>query len=234
MWYVIQTQTGEEEKLVGLIEKMIPKEHYEECFCMNRECVRKTESGYEIFLRPMFPSYVFVETKDPKSLYFELKRVPKLAKLLSDQEDMFFSVTGEEERFLRNVQDAEDAVSESVLAAYENIRKLQKETAFKSWIFTILANTCRKKLKESGDRQKREEGAEDGLAQIPAGTPDYGIALDVRKAFFILSPEEQEIVALSVFGGYNSKEIGSALNLNPNTVRSKRSRALEKMEYVLE
>lgn len=135
---------------------------------------------------------------------------------------------------MRNVQDAEDAVSESVLAAYENIRKLQKEAAFRSWMFTILANTCRKKLKETGDRLKREDGAEKELSEIPAGTPDYGIALDVRKAFFILSPEEQEIVALSVFGGYNSKEIGNALNLNPNTVRSKRSRALEKMEYVLE
>lgn len=135
---------------------------------------------------------------------------------------------------MKNVQDAEDAVSESVLTAYENIRKLQKETAFKSWMFTILANTCRKKLKESGVRQKREEGGIESLSGISKETLDYGIALDVKKAFFVLSSEEQEIVALSVFGGYNSKEIGSALNLNPNTVRSKRSRALEKMEYILE
>ena len=135
---------------------------------------------------------------------------------------------------MKNVQDAEDAVSESVLTAYENIRKLQKETAFKSWMFTILANTCRKKLKDSGVRQKREEGGVESLSGISKETLDYGIALDVKKAFLVLSSEEQEIVALSVFGGYNSKEIGSALNLNPNTVRSKRSRALEKMEYILE
>ncbi len=51
MWYVIQTQTGGEEELVGLIGKIISKEYYEECFCMNRECVRKTEKGQEIFLR---------------------------------------------------------------------------------------------------------------------------------------------------------------------------------------
>ena len=101
-------------------------------------------------------------------------------------------------------------------------------------MFTILANTCRKKLKESGVRQKREEGGVESLSGISKETLDYGIALDVKKAFLVLSSEEQEIVALSVFGGYNSKEIGSALNLNPNTVRSKRSRALEKMEYILE
>lgn len=134
---------------------------------------------------------------------------------------------------MKNVQDAEDAVSEAVLAAYENIRKLQKETAFKSWMFTILANICRRKLKELGDRQNKEGAEEEKLAEVSAETPDYGIALDVRKAFLVLSSEEQEIVALSVFGGYNSREIGSNLGLNPNTVRSKRSRALEKMECVL-
>lgn len=42
---------------------------------------------------------------------------------------------------MKNTQDAEDAVSEAVLAAYENIRKLRDEKAFRSWIFTILANT---------------------------------------------------------------------------------------------
>jgi DNA-directed RNA polymerase specialized sigma24 family protein len=44
-----------------------------------------------------------------------------------------------------------------------------------------------------------------------------------------LSEEEQTIIALSVFGGYNSKEIGEMLKLNANTVRPKRSRGLEKM-----
>lgn len=104
MWYVIQTQTGDEEKLVKLIEKMIPKEQYEECFCMNRECVRKTEKGYEIFLRPLFPAYIFVVTDDPGRLFFELKRIPRLTKLLGDTKDTFFSVSREEEIFLKNVQ----------------------------------------------------------------------------------------------------------------------------------
>lgn len=132
---------------------------------------------------------------------------------------------------MRNTQDAEDAVSEAVLAAYENIRKLRDEKAFKSWIFTILTNTCRKKLKLLNTKTRFEQ--EEGAARQPGQCPDYDLALDVRKAFFILSEEEQIIIGLSVFGGYNSKEIGGALRLNANTVRSKRSRALEKMECIL-
>lgn len=154
---------------------------------------------------------------------------------------------------MKNVPDAEDAVSEAVLAAYENIGKLRKKEAFKSWLFTILSNICKKKLKEAGKRRTVEANAskasgerksgeagdsetmrsETPYGEIPGEHPDYGLALDVRNAFFILSEEEQEIVALSVFGGYNSREIAKMLRLNASTVRSKRSRALAKMECVL-
>lgn len=145
MWYVIQTQTGEEEKLVELIEKMIPKEHYDECFCMNRECVRKTERGYEIFLRPLFPAYVFVATDDPKRLYFELKRVPRLTKLLCDQEDMFFSVSKEEEIFLRNVQDQEHVVKRSLVEVDDEGTIVKADGAVGVYLQHIVRQRLRKR-----------------------------------------------------------------------------------------
>ena len=75
-------------------------------------------------------------------------------------------------------------------------------------------------------------GREEELPE-QATAPDYDLAIDVKKAFFVLSEEEQILVGLSVFGGYCSQEIGEMMRLNPNTVRSKRSRALKKMECVL-
>ncbi|MCI9024588.1 MAG: sigma-70 family RNA polymerase sigma factor [Dorea sp.] len=132
---------------------------------------------------------------------------------------------------MKNRQEAEDTVSEAVVAAYENIRKLQNEEAFKNWIFTILSNVCRKRLKKVAKEQVHSQ--EDMISRIPSQEMELGIAVDVRKAFFLLEEEEQVIVGLSVFGGYNSQEIGKALKMNPNTVRSKRSRALQKMECVL-
>ena len=133
---------------------------------------------------------------------------------------------------LKDRHEAEDAVGEAVLAAYENIRKLRDEKAFKSWIFTILANVCRKKLRKRGLEISLDQ--EDTFFNIPRAQEDHGLSVDVKRAFLILSEEEQMIVALSVFGGYTSREIGKTLKLNENTVRSKRSRALEKMECVLE
>lgn len=132
---------------------------------------------------------------------------------------------------MRNPQDAEDAVSEAVIRGYEHVSSLQREEAFKSWMFTILSRVCKKKLAAAAKKREtdteffeRAESVEDNL----------NLSLDVRRAFAVLSEEEQIIVGLSVFGGYQSGEIGKMMKLKSGTVRSKRSRALAKMSVILE
>lgn len=63
--------------------------------------------------------------------------------------------------------------------------------------------------------------------------PDYAQWHDVRRAFDELDEEERMIVAFSVFGGYRSEEIAQMLDRNAATVRSRKSRALEKMRSAL-
>ena len=92
---------------------------------------------------------------------------------------------------MRHKQDAEDVVSETVVAAYEGIDRLKKEESFRSWIF-------------------------------------------VREALMLLGEDDRLIVAWSVLGGYSSEEIGKILEMNPATVRSRKSRALEQMHRILE
>jgi RNA polymerase sigma-70 factor (ECF subfamily) len=53
--------------------------------------------------------------------------------------------------------------------------------------------------------------------------------MDVRDAFFELADEERLILAMHLFLGYTSKEIAAFLEMNENTVRSRESRALQKM-----
>ena len=115
MWYVIQTRTGEEEELITMIKRIVPKGYYQECFSIRRERFRKVGGEYEIDLYPLFPAYVFVVTEDPERMFLELKRVPKLTKLLSDQQDSFFCVNEDEEKFLKNVQDKEHVVRRSLV-----------------------------------------------------------------------------------------------------------------------
>ncbi len=73
---------------------------------------------------------------------------------------------------------------------------------------------------------------------IPSGMmqnqQDLDAAIDVRDAFFRLDDEERMILSMQIFLGYRPGEIAALLNLKEGTVRSKKSRALEKMRKMLE
>ena len=95
---------------------------------------------------------------------------------------------------MKNPQEAEDAVSDAVLAAFENIGKLKNPDAFKSWIFTITTNVCRKKLKALSKKQENETEVTEAVAG--SHNEDWGVSIDVQNAFFILTEEEKEIIGL--------------------------------------
>lgn len=129
---------------------------------------------------------------------------------------------------LKNCQDAQDVVSEAVTDAYAGIQALRNPEVFRAWIFKILTNKCRRKLKEYAGR------TEELPEELPVFPRDTSEDMDVRDAFLRLTEEERLILSLSLFGGYSSREIAETLNLNDNTVRSKQSRALKKMQNELE
>lgn len=128
---------------------------------------------------------------------------------------------------LKNQQDAEDVVSEAVIKAYSGIRKLREVEAFRSWMFAITSNLCKKKMREY---YKRTEPLIDNLMiQMPAIEERE----DIKKAMDTLDNQERLLIYLSVFGGYKGKEIANMLHMNPNTVRSKKTRAYEKLSRIL-
>lgn len=130
-----------------------------------------------------------------------------------------------------NSAEAEDAVGESVLAAWEKRGQLRDDGAFKAWFFQITANTCRRRLKRAGRLQPTDTADLASLSDAEAAEMppvlDAADATAVRDLFGRLSDEDRLIVALSVFGGYRSGEIGDLLEMNANTVRSRRKRALD-------
>ena len=66
--------------------------------------------------------------------------------------------------------DAEDAVSECVLAAWKNIGSLRNAEAFGSWIFRILSNCCAAHIKTIIT-------ARDNLERVYNDGPGSGVAM---------------------------------------------------------
>lgn len=126
--------------------------------------------------------------------------------------------------YLGNAQEAEDAIGETVLKAYEKFDSLRNEDAFRSWIFKILVNQCKSQFRKSGNRKTAE------LFEEPSYHPELDDAVIAKDMLSGLSKEERQIVALTVFGGYKGDEIAKMLHRRHSTIRSKYRRALKKLE----
>ena len=54
-----------------------------------------------------FQGYLFVTAADPKALYWNLKEIPGLTKLLRAEEEVFLAVSQEEQAFLEDLIDGD-------------------------------------------------------------------------------------------------------------------------------
>ncbi len=105
MWYVIQTLSGQEEGTADVIRKIICHDLVRECFVPKRERMKKFQGTWNKVEEVLFPGYAFVVSDRPEELYRELKKVPKLTKLLGREKDFFFSLSEKEERLVRGMGD---------------------------------------------------------------------------------------------------------------------------------
>ena len=124
-------------------------------------------------------------------------------------------------------QDAEDAGSEAVLDAFSGIGGLRDPEAFKSWMFAILSAKCKQKIRQY--KNADSELSED----LAANDCSLSEQTAVRLAFQSLAPQDRLILSLHLFGGYTSQEIGEQLEMTAGTVRSRQSRALQKLQTLL-
>ena len=144
---------------------------------------------------------------------------------------------------LRHPQDAEDVVSDTIVAAFESIGKLRDVYRFRQWMFKILSNQCKKRRKSYAERNRRHnldfpgEEQKDVFSGVSDGRDMEKEATDrewIRQAFETLSEEERYIVNSFLFGGYRGDEIAQSLGIGSGTLRSKYRRALAKMKKKLD
>lgn len=128
---------------------------------------------------------------------------------------------------LLNRQDAEDAVSETILKAFEHLNDLIHIRKMKSWIFQILANTCKtllsKRLYVSDDI--------DNHAPEPADQEAY---MDLQNCIYQMEPKFREVVILYYFEDLKIREIAEILSVSEGTIKSRLSRARDKLKKYLE
>ncbi len=134
---------------------------------------------------------------------------------------------------LGNACDAEDAVCDTILLAFEEIGDLRKASAFSAWLFKMHYATCSKYVARQIDNRECDN-VDDFENSAKLSEEMNTMSTELNEGLNILNDQEREVVLLSIVAGFNSREISDITGLTDGGVRCKLSRSLEKLKNFLE
>ena len=138
---------------------------------------------------------------------------------------------------LRNRDEAEDLVQETLVAALRSFHRFEKGTNCRAWLIKIMYYTLSKRRRAEG-RLRTFSDTEEQIAETVAfepPTPQNITEEEVLKALNRLPQQFQEVVILSDVEDMTYKEIAEALSIPTGTVMSRlhRGRRLLRAELAV-
>lgn len=155
----------------------------------------------------------------------DAKRSPAADSVEADRREAFGRLTAAEisasfqlaTRILGNRGDAEDAVNEAILRAWESFDKLRDLGSFRPWLTRIVVNVCRNDLRHRRVLQVDPIGEDDRPAP---DSFDAGLLRDgVARALDCLGPEQRVVVVLRYWNDLAVGEIARVLGVPSGTVK---------------
>ena len=123
--------------------------------------------------------------------------------------------------------DAEDAVGEAVLRAWQSWDRLRARGAVRAWLLKIAVNCAYE--------QRRKTGRVDCTDQLeaPAPFPNLDARCDLWTALTRLPRDQRAVVVLFYYEDMTEEQIASLLAVPRGTVKSRLSRAREHLRRLL-
>jgi RNA polymerase sigma-70 factor (ECF subfamily) len=145
-------------------------------------------------------------------------------------------------RLVGNAEDAQDAVQEAFLNAYQSLESFKGDSLFFTWLYRIAVNTAislkrkhRALLHLEGDRATPLDPVDDS----PVSRPGHGMeqaeeGMRVQEALNRLSPEHRAVLVLKDMEGQKYEAMAELLNVPIGTIRSRLHRARLELRELLE
>ena len=148
----------------------------------------------------------------------------ELSKLiLENQKEMYVLAYS----ILKNQADAQDAVSECIVRAFENRTSLRKRTSARSWLMKILINVSRSAITK---RQKVVLFADPEQYEQELGTAE-----DHLWSVILELPENVRVVmVLYYYEGFSVREISTLLDIPEGTTKTRLSSGRKQLEKWIE
>jgi RNA polymerase sigma-70 factor (ECF subfamily) len=131
--------------------------------------------------------------------------------------------------------DAEDAAQEAFVKAFAALPRFRSGAPFRPWLLTIVANEARNRRRSAGRRDALAlRLAEGSAATDAAASPETAaLAAERRRLLFDglarLADADREVIWLRYLLDLSVAEAAAALNVPVGTVKSRLSRALERL-----
>lgn len=131
---------------------------------------------------------------------------------------------------LKDEDDVLDAIQETIISSYKSIKKLNNPDNFKKWIIKILINKCNNIYLQKNNKIV----SLDDFTDVSEYWNDKELLnLEIEDILKYLTDEEKMIITLYYLEDYKIKEIAWLLDMNENTVKTKMSRAKNKLKNKL-
>ena len=136
--------------------------------------------------------------------------------------------------------DAEDAVQEAAVKAYRALGRFRAGKPFRPWFLAIVANEARNRRRSAGRRERLAlRAAEDPLSGGAVPSPEAAILEAEQRAELLAAVDELRVedrlaIACRYFLGLSEEETASALGWRRGTVKSRTSRALDRLRARME
>ncbi len=124
---------------------------------------------------------------------------------------------------LNNDEDVADAIQETVIAAYRNIKSLKNDSYFKTWLTKILINKCKDIISKNKETVILDDYVEEGYVQ------EFLSKFEIEDMLNDLSKEQKLVVSLYYISQFNTREISEILKEPEGTIKSRISRAKIKL-----
>ena len=138
-----------------------------------------------------------------------------------------------------NGADAEEAAQDGFLKAHRALWRFRPGSPFKPWLLRIVANEARNRRRSAGRRAALAlQAAGEAASGDAAPSPEAALLGAERREELVaalnrLSDADRETLALRYFLDLSEAETAAALGVRPGTVKSRLSRALERLRAEL-
>ena len=129
--------------------------------------------------------------------------------------------------YMRNEEDAMDAVSEAVYRGLLSVKKLREPEYFNTWMTRILINECNKMW-----RKTKNDVSIDDVSEIAENEKAFEL-LPLKEAIQKLPKELKEVIILRYYSDYTLSETAKALDIPQGTVVTRQRRALKLLKLEL-